>query len=113
MTDQIEVYVRKRKQIVRQYVTPPVYDGYQHHACMSKEVTEYEEVLPDADAQALRIMDQLATEVGISFKIYNVSASVGKMRAKLRGITKTPTVIMNGEKIEDINIELLKSKLHT
>ena len=113
MTNQIEVYVRKRKQIVRQYVTPPVSDGYQHHACMSKEVTEYEAVLPDADAQALRIMDQLATELGVSFKIYDVAAFGGQLRAKLRGITKTPTVIMNREKIEDINIELLKSKLHT
>ena len=112
MTNQIEVYVRKKKQIVRQYVTPPVSDGYQHHACMSKQVTEYEEVLPDADNQALRIVDQLATEVGLHFKVYDVATLVGKLRAKSRGITKTPTVILNGEKIENISVEFLKSKIH-
>jgi hypothetical protein len=113
MANQIEVYVRKRKQIVRQYVTPPVFDGYQHHGCMSKEVTEFEEALPDADAEALRIVDQLATELGVSFKTYNVAAFVGKLRARLNGITRTPAVILNGEKIEDVSIQLLKSKLHT
>jgi hypothetical protein len=112
MTNQIEVYVRKKKQIVRQYVTPPVSDGYQHHACMSKQVTEYEEVLPDADNQALRIVDQLATEVGLHFKVYDVATLAGKLRAKSRGITKTPTVILNGEKIENISVEFLKSKIH-
>jgi hypothetical protein len=111
MTVQIEFYVRKRKQIVRQYVTPPVWDGYQHHACMSKQVTEYEDVLPDADKQALKIVDQLATEGGLSFKVYDVATFAGKLRAKSRGVTKTPAVILNGEKIEDISIELLKSKL--
>lgn len=113
MVDHIEVYVEKRKQIVRQYVTPPMFDGYQHHACMSKEVTDHEEVLPEADAEALKTVEQLAAEVGISFKTYNVSDSVGKLRAKLNGVTKTPTVIVNGEKIEKVSIELLKSKLHT
>jgi hypothetical protein len=112
MINQIEIYVRKRRQIVRQYVTPPVWDGYQHHACMSKQVTEYEEALPDAETQALRIVDQLATEFAVPFKIYNVATFAGKLRAKSRGITKTPTVILNGEKIEKISFEFLKSKMH-
>ena len=112
MTVQIEVYVRKKRQIVRQYVTPPVSDGYQHHACMSKQVTEFEEVLPDADNQALKIVDQLATEFAVPFKVYNVATFAGKPRAKSKGITKTPTVILNGEKIENISFELLKSKIH-
>lgn len=112
VTNQIEIYVRKRRQIVRQYVTPPVWDGYQHHACMSKQVTEHEEVLPDADNDALRIVDQLTTEFGVSFKVYNVATLTGKLRARLKGITKTPTVFLNGEKIEDINVEFLRSKLH-
>ena len=112
MTNQIEVYVRKRRQIVRQYVTPPVWDGYQHHACMSKEVTEQEEVLPDAENQALRIVDQLATEFAVAFKVYDVTTVAGKLRARSRGITKTPTLVVNGDKIENIGIEFLKSKLH-
>jgi hypothetical protein len=112
MTFQIEVYVRKKKQIARQYVTPPVWDGYQHHACMSKQVTEYEEILLDADKQALRIVDQLATEVGVPFKVYDVATFAGKLRAKSKGITRTPALILNGEKIEPISSDLLKSKLH-
>lgn len=104
--------MRKKRQIVRQYVTPPVWDGVQHHACMSKEVTEHEEVLPDADSQALRIVGQMATEIGVPFKVYDVSTFAGKLKAKSRGITKTPAVILNGEKIEDISVDLLKSRLH-
>ena len=113
MVNQIEIYVKKKRQIVRQYVTPPVWDGYQHHACMSKQVTEHEEVLPDADTQALRTVDQLAAEFAVSFKIYNVASFAGKLRAKSRGITKTPTLILNGEKIENISVEFLKTKMHT
>jgi hypothetical protein len=112
MTVQIEVYVRKKRQIVRQYVSPPVSDGYQHHGCMSKQVTEFEEVLPDADNQALRIVDQLATEFAVPFKVYNVSTFSGKLRAKSEGIKKTPTVILNGEKIENISVEVLRNKMH-
>ena len=111
MTNQIEVYVRKRKQIVRQYVTPPVYDGIQHHACMSKQVTEYEEVLPEADNEALKIVDQLATEFGVPFKVYNVATFAGRLRARSRGITKTPAIILNGEKIENISVDVLKDKI--
>lgn len=112
LTVWIEVYVRKRKQIVRQYVTPPVWDGYQHHACMSKQVTEYEDVLLDADKEALRIVDQLATEAGLSFKVYDVATFSGKLRARSKGIVKTPALILNGEKIEAISGELLRSKMH-
>ena len=112
MVNKIEVYVRKKKQIIRQYVTPPVWDGYQHHACMSKEVTELKEVLSDPDAQALKAIERLAAETGVSFRVYDVAAFVGKLRAKSRGITETPLVIMNGERITDIRIELLRSKLH-
>jgi hypothetical protein len=112
VTVQIEVYVRKRKQIVRQYVTPPVWDGYQHHACMSKQVTEYEDVLLDPDKEALRIVDQLATEAGLSFKVYDVATFSGKVRAKSKGIAKTPALILNGEKIEAISSEFLRTKIH-
>jgi len=112
MSNQVEVYVRKKRQIVRQYVTPPVWDGIQHHACMSKQVTEYEDVLSSEDKKALETVDQLATQEILSFKVYNVASSTGKIRAALRGITKTPTVIVNGEKIENLTIELLRNKLH-
>jgi len=111
MSDLIEVYVRKKKQILRQYISPPVWDGYQHHACMSKQVTEYEDVFTEADHQALRIVDQLATEFAVAFKVYDVATVAGKLRARSRGITKTPTLVVNGEKIENIGIEFLKSKL--
>jgi tRNA G26 N,N-dimethylase Trm1 len=107
----IEVYVKKKKQVTRQYVTPPVWDGYQHHACMSKEVTEREDVLPEADRQMLKIVEQLADESDAHVRIYDVSTLVGRLRAAQRGVRKTPVVIIGKERIEDINIDVLKSKL--
>ena len=107
----IEVYVRTKKQILRQYTTPPVWDGYQHHACMSKEVTEYEKTLPETDSYMLEIVKQLAKENGVEVKIYDVSTFIGKLRAMRHGINKTPAVVIGKEKIENINVEVLRSKL--
>lgn len=107
----IEVYVTTKKQVLRQYTTPPVWDGYQHHACMSKEVTEYEKVLPEVDRNMLEIVKQLAEESDAEVKIYDVSTFTGKLRAMWRGVNKTPVIVIDKEKIEDINVEVLRSKL--
>jgi hypothetical protein len=74
-------------------------------------VTECEDVLPEADRQMLEIVEQLADESDAHLRIYDVSTLVGRLRAAQRGVRKTPVVIIGKERIEDINIDVLKSKL--
>ena len=111
MGNQIEVFVKKKKSVSRQYVTPPVSDGYVHHGCMSKQVTEYDEVLPEADKIVLEIANQFASERDMQVKVYDVSTFTGKFKALSKGIKKTPTLIIGKEKIDDITPESIRGKL--
>ena len=113
MGNQIEVFVKKKKSVSRQYVTPPVSDGYVHHGCMSKQVTEYDEALPEADKIVLEIANQFASERDIQVKVHDVSTFTGKLRAMLKRVRKTPTVIIGNEKIDDVTPELLRNKLES
>ena len=113
MGNQIEVFVKKKKSIRRQYVTPPVSDGYVHHGCMSKQVTEYDETLPEADKTVLEIANQFASERDIQVRVHDVSTFTGKLKAMLKRVRKTPTVMIGKEKIDDATPELLRSELQS
>jgi len=113
MGNQIEVFVKKKKSVSRQYVTPPVSDGYVHHGCMSKQVTEYDEALPEADKTVLEIANQFASERDIQVRVYDVSTFAGRLKAMLKRVRKTPTVIIGKEKIDDVTPELLRTELQS
>jgi hypothetical protein len=118
--DGIEVYIRLRKLKVGKavYVGAPS-DGIYFiaestHYCMDKEKFKNEELIPEADVLALKVVSEFAKEKGLLLKICNVSTFKGRMKAYLKRINKTPLVIIGKSRIDGEYVpELLKSKLES
>lgn len=111
MVNKIEAYVRRKRTIVRQYTTPPISDGVINHYCLSKQVTEYENSLPEADLHMLEVLGEFCKGKNIKVEIYDVSTLKGRLKASLRGITETPAAIIGQHRIEgELTSELLRSK---
>lgn len=112
MVNKVEVFIRKKKTLVGQYTTPPVSDGVIDHYCLSKQVSEYEKSLPEADQNALEVVREFAGGRGLQVEVHDVSTLKGKLKAGLRGVAKTPTVIIGQDRIEgELTQELLESKM--
>lgn len=98
----IEVYVRNME--VPTGVEHGYYLASPGHECTKTPITAavMEKVLPEADKKALEISLVVAEERRLKVKVYNISTLRGKLRAQLKGIYKTPTVIIENYRIEDV-----------
>ncbi|MDH5459988.1 MAG: DsbA family protein [Candidatus Bathyarchaeota archaeon] len=65
-------------------------------------------ILSQEDLTVLEQVSQIAKKTNEKLKVYDVSRMTDKFRAMKRGIRKTPTVIINGEKYENLE-EVLQS----
>jgi hypothetical protein len=61
-----------------------------------------ERVLPDADRQALDIVKEIAKNRNLQVVIYDVSTFKGRFIAALKGVKRTPTIIIGKQKIEEV-----------
>ncbi|NWF86512.1 hypothetical protein HXY32_01655 [Candidatus Bathyarchaeota archaeon] len=99
MICKIEVYIRNEEVVTGDaYIGRPVAD----HWCTFKETLKTEKVISEVDRRALEIVNEIAKERGLKVEVFNVSSFRGKLKAKLKGITKMPTIIIDGRKIEGI-----------
>lgn len=60
-------------------------------------------ILPQDDYIVLERIQELAFELHDKVKVYDVSRTMDGMRALKRGITKTPTVVVQGKKYEGLD----------
>jgi hypothetical protein len=112
VTEKIEVYVRREKKLVREYVSEPISDGVMTHSCLSKKMLEYEKSLPEPDKQALELVNEFADRRGLVVEVFDVSTLKGRLKAATRGIRRTPTIAVGEEQIEgQSELEHLKEKL--
>lgn len=84
------------------------------HPCTRKPVTVpvLEAILPEHHRKAVEIAERLAEEKGMKLKIYNLSTKMGKLKAFLKGVKETPTIIVENHKIcEEITEKKLASLL--
>jgi|UniRef100_A0A7C5URJ7 hypothetical protein len=68
-------------------------------------------ILPEEDRKALEIAQKVAEKTGAKLKVRDVNYFEGKFFALLKGVKKTPTVIVGNKKIEKIDEETLLSYL--
>jgi hypothetical protein len=110
MAGKIEVYIRNKEVLVqRTFVRGP-----SDHPCMDKESLIYERVMPDVDRLTLEVVTDFAKEKGLQVEICDISTFKGKLKASVKGINKTPTVIIGKSRIEgEFASELLRSKLES
>jgi hypothetical protein len=94
----VEVYVRREEKL-----DPPPggsYADYDAHPCLEKYYMR--KTLPPDLEQAIKALAVAAKEKGLCLKIYDVSTTVGRLRARVKGIKTTPVLVANGRKIGGI-----------
>jgi len=103
----VELYVRSEKQLSS--------DTYRERGCEhtatgqvdmlrphSKLRFEKTRTLREIDKRALEIVREMAKEKGWRVEVHDVSSLVGRMRASLKGVSDTPVVFVDGQKIEGV-----------
>jgi hypothetical protein len=98
----IEFYIRTEKLPVG---TKTVYELIvPGHECTRKAVTDaiVEYVLPEVENATLKLLEELCSEGGVRLKIYDVRTFGGRVRARFKGVNKTPTIIFGENRIEGI-----------
>ena len=113
MIDRIEVYIRNEEVATNQAIIigHPISDGLTTHYCTAKETLKTERVMSEADRLALEVVQKFAGQNGLRVEVCDVSTFRGQLRARLRGIRKTPAVVVGGNRIEVQNIETLADRL--
>ena len=71
------------------------------HSCTAKPITApvFESVLPETHKHTIKIAEKIAKEKGMRVQVHNISTKLGKLKAFLKGVKETPTVIVNNQKI--------------
>jgi hypothetical protein len=94
----VEVYVKSEKKL-----DPPPggsYADYDAHPCLQKRYIR--NILPPDLEKAIKALGVSAQEKGLTLKIYDISTTVGRLRARVKGIKTTPVTIASGRKIGGI-----------
>jgi len=116
----VEVYVKS----IRQFSTETYRErGCEHTATGQVDLfrpqnkLQFKRIrgLPDEEKEALKIVDEIAKEKGFEVKVHDLSTFMGKIKARIRGISRTPTVLIENNKIEgkiskEKLIKLIKAK---
>lgn len=100
MAKVIEVFVKNRKVLTESPCFVRVEAG---HPCagIAPGVTYQEEsVLSKDDQHALDIVRAIAKEKGLDVKVYNLSTTTGRLKARFKGVEKTPTILVGDKKID-------------
>lgn len=67
-------------------------------------------VLPPEDSAVLEQLETLVEKFDDEVKVYDVSSILDKIKAVMRGIRKTPTVIIQGKRYE--GLEEIQQRLY-
>lgn len=104
----IEVFVRNTEVPVGTFQTFEF--STPGHECTRKPIIApvLESVLPENHRQAVEIAERLAKEKRMRLKVHNLSTRTGKIRAFLKGVKETPTIIVGNHKISE---EITEKKL--
>lgn len=108
--DKIEVYIKNEDVVVSQGIIRPVVD----HACTDGMTGKTERIVSVSDRLALDVAEAFANERGLILEVHDVHTFRGRLKALLKGVSKTPTIIVGNSRIEgDLTSGLLKSKLES
>lgn len=58
--------------------------------------------MPETDRVALKVAEDVAKVTGIELKVYEISSVKGKIKARLKGVKKTPTIIIGKKRMEHV-----------
>ena len=111
MTDKIEVYIKREEVATGEAVGGKVIG---EHGCTVIRGVKTEKMMPEADRETLDIVNQFANDKGLSVEVCNLGTFAGRLKARRKGITKTPTIVIGNSRIEgEYPSEVLRSKLES
>jgi protein-disulfide isomerase len=94
----IELYVKSEKRLKPH--PDRDYSIYAEHPCQVKY--NIMKTLSAADLKALEMLTSMAEEKGLTLRVYDLSNFKGKLKALMRGITKTPVLVVGAHKINGV-----------
>jgi hypothetical protein len=80
----------------------PVAAAGEVHYCSVKEISKTEKVISEEDKAALKLVEELAAEKNLRFRVINVASLRGKLRARLKGVKATPTIIVGNNRLTGV-----------
>jgi len=98
----VEVFIMNREVVTRPSVEGrPLAAGGTVHYCTVKELanTETGKIFSEEDETALQLVKKLAKEKCLNVQIIDVTSFKGKMKALLRRVKTTPTIIFGKNRI--------------
>lgn len=115
MISKIEVFVKNEEGVVGQVIIGrPMVDGVTTHYCTVKETVKTEKLMSQADVQVLQIVKELAGAKNLRVQVYDVLQLKGKLKARMKKIKTTPTVLVGNARFEGTDsMESLKDKLES
>jgi len=100
MAKAIEVYITNKEVVTRTSLEGrPLAAAGEVHYCSVKEISKIEKVICEEDEVALKLVRDLATKKNLKFRVVDVSSSKGKLRAKLKRVRTTPTIIVGNKRL--------------
>lgn len=92
----IEVYV-----INKEVITQKSLEGrpVQGHYCTVREISKTEKIISEEDEKALQFVETLVTGKDFRIRIFDVASFKGKIRARLKGVKITPTIIVGDRRV--------------
>ena len=104
MAKTIQVYIMNKKVTTRESLdgSTQAAAAFAHsrtHDCSMKEVPKTEKVISKEDEAALKLVEEIATEKNIRFQVIDVAGLKGKLRARLKGVKTTPTIIVGNNRL--------------
>jgi hypothetical protein len=96
----IEVYI-KTKEVVTQTSLEgrPLAAGESVHYCSVKEIAKTEKMISEEEQAALTLTKTFANIGKFHVDVIDVASLKGKLRAKLKGIKSTPTIIVQNKQL--------------
>jgi glutaredoxin len=100
MAKTIEVYITNKEVITATSLEGrPLAAAGEVHYCSMKEISKTEKVISEEDVAALKLVKELAAEQNLKFRIIDVASSKGKLKARLKGVRTTPTIIVGNKRL--------------
>jgi hypothetical protein len=119
LPSRIEVYVKIEKVGVRgQKSDRPVTDAFQPRMSrwgwtnVEGKPAKTEEVMSESDKAALDCAQEFAESKGLPIEICDINTSKGKIKAWMKGVKTTPTILIGKSRVEGrFTLRQLKNKL--
>jgi len=78
---------------------PTYTEAVSGHPCTGAVTYKMDQIMPEIDQQVLKVVSEIADEKELTVKLYDVATWKGRLKALLKGVKETPTVVVGDKRI--------------